>query len=149
MKDRFGALEVPGMFRTPEEITAIQRDRNKIDNFFKTPLLRAYHAGEGKKFEKVVEKLKLARNHSLGFRYPMITDVQMAKWWCGHVLHIREYVKEYPSHALIELDLYDMKGSETLLHDLLKVDTDAHFARQGRNKPKKKCFAHRNKNKPK
>jgi len=73
----------------------------------------------------------------------------MAKWWCGHVLHIREYVKEYPSHALIELDLYDMEGSISLLYDLLKADTDAHFARQGKNTTSWTCLKHKNQNTPK
>jgi len=56
---------------------------------------------------------------------PPLSKIQMAKWWCGHVLHIREYVKEYSSHALIELDLYDSNGTASLLYDLLQVDTNA------------------------
>lgn len=55
-----------------------------------------------------------------------LTNTQVAKWWCGHVLHIREYVKEYPSHSLIELDLYDTSGTESLLYDLIQVDTNAY-----------------------
>merc|ERR1711957_981408 len=55
-----------------------------------------------------------------------IKDVQLAKWWCGHVLHIREYVKEYPSHSLIELDLYDTNETESLLYHLFQADTNAY-----------------------
>ena len=32
---------------------------------------------------------------------------EMALWHCGHVRHIREFVAQHPSHALIELDLYN------------------------------------------
>jgi len=66
-----------------------------------------------------------------------LSDVQMARWWCGHVLHIREYVKAYPGHALIELDLYDTEGSEELLQDLFRADSDPNGAET--------CFGHRNK----
>ena len=51
-----------------------------------------------------------------------ISDTQIVKWWCGHVLHLREYIREYPSHALIELDLYDTSGTNSVLHDLFQAD---------------------------
>jgi hypothetical protein len=67
-----------------------------------------------------------------GGRKPiMLTGVQLAKWWCGHVLHIRDYVQEYPSHALIELDLYDSNGTASILYDLFQADTDAYLAQGG------------------
>ena len=69
-----------------------------------------------------------------------LSDVQMARWWCGHVLHIREYVKAYPGHALIELDLYDTEGSEELLQDLFRADSDPNVSQT--------CFGHRNRRQP-
>jgi hypothetical protein len=60
-----------------------------------------------------------------------LTDVQLAKWWYGRVLHIREYVQEYPSHALIELDLYDSNGTASLLNDLFQAYTDAYLTQGG------------------
>jgi hypothetical protein len=30
----------------------------------------------------------------------------LMRWWCSHVRHVRKFVEMYPSHALIELDLY-------------------------------------------
>ncbi|VEU34693.1 unnamed protein product, partial [Pseudo-nitzschia multistriata] len=35
------------------------------------------------------------------------TESQLRDWWCHHVRHIRRFVDEYPSHTLVELDLYD------------------------------------------
>lgn len=82
-----------------------------------------------------------------------LTHVQMAKWWCGHVLHIREYVREYPSHAIIELDLYDSNGTTSLLYDLFQTDTDAHHASKHekdngtttQQPPSQQCWGHGNK----
>ena len=49
------------------------------------------------------------------------------------MLHIRDYVQEYPSHALIELDLYDLNGTTSLLYDLFQADTDAYHYTQQQN----------------
>jgi hypothetical protein len=38
-------------------------------------------------------------------------DQDMRNWYCCHVRHIREFVALHPSHALIELDLYDTERS--------------------------------------
>jgi hypothetical protein len=132
MKLRMDGFEVPGMFRTPEEIKAIQSIHKEIDN-----AKMSYKNGE-------IDKATKQRNIRSQEPFPKITAVQMAKWWCGHVLHLREYVKEYPSHALIELDLYDMEGSEGLLYDLFRADTDAHFASEGKKTGKMKCLGHKN-----
>ncbi|KAG7340386.1 hypothetical protein IV203_023929 [Nitzschia inconspicua] len=51
----------------------------------------------------------------------VVTPQQLQDWWCSHVLHIRQFVKEYPSHALIELDLYDSESS-AILSELFAVD---------------------------
>jgi hypothetical protein len=40
-----------------------------------------------------------------------LTKQEIRNWLCGHVKHVREFVKQYPTHKLIELDLYDTEGS--------------------------------------
>jgi hypothetical protein len=47
-----------------------------------------------------------------------LTDQQIARWWCGHIKHIREYVKLYTNHTLIELDLYNTKETSKVLYDI-------------------------------
>jgi hypothetical protein len=46
------------------------------------------------------------------------SDENLHSWWCGHVQHIREFVKRYPSHKLIELDLYDGPGTSKVMAEL-------------------------------
>ncbi|KAG7369768.1 sulfotransferase family protein [Nitzschia inconspicua] len=65
-------------------------------------------------------------------RRPTLTDQQLRRWWCGHIHHIREYVQEYPSHRLIELDLYHEEETPSILADI--------FGSQ------KKCWGHKNRN---
>ena len=102
MLNRMYHFDVPGIPRT-------EHQRQLLDVWKAT----------GKSVSKSNKKLKL-------------TNTQVAKWWCGHVLHIREYVQEYPSHSLIELDLYDTNGTERLLYDLIQVDTNAYHRGQQR-----------------
>jgi hypothetical protein len=45
-------------------------------------------------------------------------DQNLLSWWCGHVQHIREFVKLYPSHTLIELDTYDGPGTSKVMAEL-------------------------------
>ena len=47
-------------------------------------------------------------------------DDDLVLWWCSHVHHIRHFVKEYPSHALIELDLYDNEEASDLMAQLFQ-----------------------------
>jgi hypothetical protein len=49
-----------------------------------------------------------------------LTDQQIARWWCGHIKHIREYVKLYTNHTLIELDLYNTKETSNALYDIFQ-----------------------------
>jgi hypothetical protein len=58
-------------------------------------------------------------------------DQDLRNWYCGHVRHIREFVALHPSHALIELDLYDMERSATVMAKLFQV--------------KETCWGHSNK----
>ena len=53
------------------------------------------------------------------------TDVfinTMAQFFCSHVQHIRNFVEGHPSHALIELDLYDNNHSRETLRALFPSD---------------------------
>lgn len=52
--------------------------------------------------------------------YSTCTNVDLSLWWCSHVQHIRTFVKEYPSHKLIELDLYNQKESSHLMAQLFQ-----------------------------
>jgi hypothetical protein len=51
-----------------------------------------------------------------------VSTQQLRNWWCGHVKHVREFVRQYPSHKLIELDLYDTQGSSNLMSKLFGVN---------------------------
>lgn len=100
----------------------------------------------------VMDDVQLAHAHAEGLsedekiKHVQVKDIklssaQLAKWWCGHALHIREYAKEYPSHSLIELDLLDSNGTTSLLSDLFRVDADNHWKGQQPNQ----CWGHSNK----
>jgi len=43
------------------------------------------------------------------------TDANLRHWWCNHIKHIREFVKQYPSHQLLEFDLYNGTQTSELL----------------------------------
>jgi hypothetical protein len=62
----------------------------------------------------------------------VLSDEQLLRWWCGHVQHIREFVKEYPSHRLIELDLLNDEETSSLVADLFEGDSS--------------CWSHHNRN---
>ena len=90
-------------------------------------------------------------------KFLRLSKIQLAKWWCGHVLHMREYVREYPSHALIELDLYDTNGTAALMYDLFRADTDDTYLKEEEEPPSqplreepreslKQCWGKRNVN---
>lgn len=116
MKHRFGKFRMPGL-----ELTEAQLDRlDLLDSLNQT----------------TIEKAKRVRHIPL-------TDLQIAKWWCGHVLHLREFVREHPSHALVELDLYDSESTSALLYDLFQADTDAHSGNT--HSPNGTCWGHSNK----
>jgi hypothetical protein len=42
----------------------------------------------------------------------------MLEFWCSHITHVRNFVKDHPSHALIELDLYDSNTSSYIMSEL-------------------------------
>jgi hypothetical protein len=51
-----------------------------------------------------------------------LTNQEIRNWWCGHVKHVREFVKRYPTHKLIELDLYDAEGSSKAMSSLFNAN---------------------------
>jgi hypothetical protein len=75
----------------------------------------------------------------------LVSDLELARWWCTHVFHLREYVREYPSHALIELDLYDTKGNMKLLFDLFQANMEGVTLNGNHSsKPLEDCWGHDN-----
>ena len=73
-----------------------------------------------------------------------VNEIQLGRWWCSHVNHIRDYVKQYPSHKLIELDLYDTKTSSEALDDIFQQQ---HEDSSNGNEKKESCWGHANVNK--
>ena len=64
----------------------------------------------------------------------------MGRFMCSHVLHVRQFVKDHPSHALIELDLYDTDtATATAVMSSLFPAKTAH----------QNCWTHANKSKGK
>ena len=49
-----------------------------------------------------------------------IDDVEtsMVEFFCSHVIHLRNFVQQHPTHALIELDLYDTPTSDYVLNTI-------------------------------
>ncbi|KAG7374818.1 hypothetical protein IV203_013913 [Nitzschia inconspicua] len=45
-------------------------------------------------------------------------EPDLKQFLCSHVLHVRHFVEEFPSHNLIELDLYDQGTSGSVLSTL-------------------------------
>ena len=59
----------------------------------------------------------------------------MSQFFCSHVQHLRNFVELHPSHALIELDLYDTEGSREILSSLFPSKTDTNSS---------ECWGHEN-----
>jgi hypothetical protein len=53
---------------------------------------------------------------------PYCTDFDLRQWWCGHVKHMREFVNQYPTHKLIELDLYDTITTSKVMAQLFHTN---------------------------
>ena len=71
--------------------------------------------GRRRKLKQKKRKPKIRKSNK-----DLITDQQIARWWCGHIKHIREYVKLYTTHTLIELDLYNTKETSNVLYDIFQ-----------------------------
>ena len=77
----------------------------------------------------------------------------MRHWWCNHVKHIREFVKQYPSHNLVEIDLYNGEQSSQIMSKLFTRrkhhnDNDDNNDDDEDNKPGNNeiCWGHANTN---
>ena len=119
---RMSAFTVPGLVLRPDQLS-----RNEKIHALKAEIKRRIAGGE------------IIHDYPVGsgrYKPRALSKMQLAKWLCGHALHVREYVKEYPSHALIELDLYDSNGTGALLHDLFQADAQ---------NTTKRCWGHSNK----
>jgi hypothetical protein len=95
------------------------------------------------------EKKDKVQQHADKLQYPVlrpsipepVNDIQLGRWWCSHVHHIREYVKQYPTHKLIELELYDTKTSSEILYDIFQKN------KQHDGNENNSCWGHANVNK--
>ena len=117
MHYRMSMFEVPGLIMTDEQ-------RVKLEQYGEYSSLKERDSQQRTRKPKII----------------LLSNAQMARWWCSHVRHIREYVKQYPSHKLIELDLYDKKGTSKVLYDLFQADTDIESSQQ------ESCWVHANSN---
>jgi hypothetical protein len=70
-------------------------------------------------------------------------EESMTQFFCSHVLHVRQFVELHPSHALIELDLYDTEGTASVMDALFASSSSA-----GKNESQK-CWGHANLSKKK
>ena len=65
-------------------------------------------------------------------------ETELKDWLCHHVQNVRRFVQEHPSHALIELDLYDTNTSSHVMAELFgskvscwgKANANDHKTRQ-------------------
>jgi hypothetical protein len=69
---------------------------------------------------------------SEGLADDQLFHMDLQRWWCSHIKHVRAFVKQHPSHKLIELDLYDEPGSAITMASLFNA--------------KASCWGHKNKN---
>jgi hypothetical protein len=63
-----------------------------------------------------------------------LTSQEIRNWVCGHVKHVREFVKQYPTHKLIELDLYDTEGSSKVMASLFSANNETCWGQSNANK---------------
>jgi hypothetical protein len=51
----------------------------------------------------------------------VVVDQIMIQFFCSHVIHLRNFVNQYPSHTLIELDLYDTNKTQYVLNTIFQT----------------------------
>jgi hypothetical protein len=69
-----------------------------------------------------------------------LTKQEIRNWLCGHVKHVREFVKQYPTHRLIELDLYDTEVSSKAMSSLFNTNATCWgISNVNENVPEKKA----------
>lgn len=72
----------------------------------------------------------------------------MMEFWCSHVTHVRNFVKDHPSHTLIELDLYDTENSAYIMSELFPKRPNAPPPKsgQGEDHSARSCWGQSNAN---
>jgi len=179
MKYRMSLFEMPGFILTEEQHKAVkikrkwhldQNEYAKLSKSSKAKFIEEYYkknpsstllvsrrnlkSSKGKKGKKAGG----GGNGELKFPIPRppptepVNDIQLARWWCGHVKHIRKYVELYPSHKLIELELYDNDGSSSVLYDMFQRPSSSPSDGNNNNnfeddKKNNACWGHANVNK--
>ena len=129
MAFRMNNFLVPGLVMNP---SLVARNTEKVAGF-RTQRENAFRRKKEKREREreqnqLAQQLQRASGGVRARRYLEQYDalrlsyIDRARWVCGHAMHIREYVKEYPSHALVELDLYDTDGTKKVLDDLFGAD---------------------------
>ena len=68
------------------------------------------------------------RGYPADLRNQSDVNESMTRFFCSHVVHLRNFVALHPSHALIELDLYDGEG---LLETMTKIFTASNSSEDG------------------
>mmetsp|Transcript_30169 Transcript_30169/g.64682 ORF Transcript_30169/g.64682 Transcript_30169/m.64682 type:complete len:229 (-) Transcript_30169:590-1276(-) len=123
MAGRMEKFLIPGLVMNP---SLVARNKELVPVFYKKRKATRQRRQKRKQLAKQLQRASggvrarryLERDDALS-----LSNRDRARWVCGHAMHIREYVKEYPSHALVELDLYDTDGTKKVLDDLFGADT--------------------------
>lgn len=76
-------------------------------------------------------------------------DAAMAEFWCSHVLHVRNFVREFPSHSLIEMSLEDTMTSAQIMYGLFPTKVNPNKTSEPTSELSNGCWGHSNANRPK
>ena len=60
------------------------------------------------------------------------TDVAMKEWYCNHIQRIRNFARQHPSHALVEVNVQD-PATAARLATLFGTD-EKHWQQQNQNR---------------
>jgi len=66
----------------------------------------------------------------------------MTRFFCSHIIHLRNFVETHPTHALIELDLYDTNATSRVMNLLFQPSTTINNTSSDN---KRNCWRHINK----
>ena len=75
----------------------------------------------------------------------VIVNQIMIQFFCSHVIHLRNFVNQYPSHTLIELDLYDTDQTSYVLNTLFPQQQQQQQRQQQTKRKRKVCWEQANK----
>jgi len=68
----------------------------------------------------------------------------MTRFFCSHIIHLRNFVETHPTHALIELDLYDTNTTSRVMNLLFQPSTTITINNATKDN-KTNCWRHINK----